>query len=65
MEYKLISNENVDKLNDLINDHLSNGWTLYGSPSCSISVMKEDKKSTKLSGILNKYDTIFCQSVTK
>jgi len=36
MEYKLIDENTVEKLNIEVNKYLAKGWELYGSPSFSI-----------------------------
>ena len=38
MKYKLISVEHWSKLNDEVQKHLDDGWTLYGVPYLGSSV---------------------------
>lgn len=66
MEYELISNESIDKLNKLVNDKLNNGWTLYGDHQLSITTKSgNDTSSMRLKSVLNNYIVIFSQAVTK
>ena len=52
MEYKLVGADTTYKLEDEVNELLSNGWKLYGSPvfgldGCGQAMVKDDDETIK------------------
>lgn len=60
-EYKLILEDEQDKFNATITQHLKDGWVLFGSPS--VQVVK--RKRYFLETEIEVNDTIFSQALIK
>lgn len=53
MEYKLLTSEYSKTLSVHVSEYLEKGWTLYGSPSSTVTMNEYTKR------------TLFAQAITK